>query len=588
MNYNFFVRIFSMKKVINLHLSCKRVKMSPVLFFVISFLFPFSAQADNTSNILDELDGVISQKAVFHKAIQTKIDSLVSLANIADEDELYRLYCEIYDCYNNYQVDSALMYIHKIEELPFTKADPELYKSVMMKKAITYALMGDFVMAIELLDNIDVKSASNSLRCEYFHSCRTIYGWYSEYINDGKHRNRRYSDLTQMYRDSILVHSEPGIRRNNVLADNYILQGNIGKAMDLLYDIINQAVDEQKVYAYYNLAQCYRIKGDDDKYAMYLALTAMSDIRNGITEYVALMELSGLMLRMGDVDRAYNYLFCSMEDAHFCGSFLRTFEVNTIFPIIDKEYREQEKRSQKFEHMMLTVVSVVSVILVFLLFYLQKQMARVRTIKEKLSQANKRLAVANNQLEDANQQLEDANSQLQGYNSKLGENNDMLSKANDLLQNTNKVKEEYIAHYLEMCRSYMDSFEDFRKNLLRLAKGNQHQEVMSLLKSGDVMEEEQKRFYADFDKSFLNIHPNFIGEFNALLKEDYQLIPKKGELLNIELRIFALIRLGVDDSAMIAHFLNYSLPTIYNYRSRIRNNSIYSKEEFNRRIMEIS
>jgi hypothetical protein len=178
--------------------------------------------------------------------------------------------------------------------------------------------------------------------------------------------------------------------------------------------------------------------------------------------------------------------------------------------------------------------------------------------------------------------------QLQGYNSQLGENNDMLSRANDLLQNTNKIKEEYIAHYLEMCRSYMDTFENFRKSLLRLAKSNQHQEIMKLLKSDDVMEDEQKRFFADFDKSFLNIHPDFIKEFNALLNEESQLVPKKGELLNIELRIFALIRLGVDDSAMIAHFLNYSLPTIYNYRSRIRNSSIYDKDEFNRRLMAIS
>ena len=241
-----------------------------------------------------------------------------------------------------------------------------------------------------------------------------------------------------------------------------------------------------------------------------------------------------------------------------------------------------------FEHTLFSGVCAFAVFLILALFYLQKQIKRVHNIKEKLSEANKRLAVTNNQLEDANRQLEEANMQLQGYNSQLGENNDMLSRANDLLQNTNKIKEEYIAHYLEMCRSYMDAFENFRKSLLKLAKNNQQQELMKLLKSDDVMEDEQKRFFADFDKSFLSIHPNFISEFNALLKDDCQLVPKKGELLNIELRIFALVRLGVDDSTMIAHFLNYSLPTIYNYRSRIRNNSIYDKDEFNRRLMAIS
>ena len=133
----------------------------------------------------------------------------------------------------------------------------------------------------------------------------------------------------------------------------------------------------------------------------------------------------------------------------------------------------------------------------------------------------------------------------------------------------------------------MDVFEKHRKKLLKLAKGNQFQEMMKLLKSDEIMESEQRKFYADVDKSFLSLYPNFIEQFNSLLQPEFQLAPRKGELLSTELRIFALIRLGVDDTAMIAHFLNCSLPTVYNYRSRIRNNSPLDKNEFYSRFMAI-
>ena len=559
-----------------------------ITILLLSFAFLGNARAQQLNTLLTELDKVIQEKGKYHKLLQGRIDSLKQLVGTSSDERQYAIYDQIYKCYNNYQVDSAFHYIQLMERLDAVRRNKTLSLMVGMKKAITFGIMGDFTSAIRIVDTINVDNASPEIRSEYFHTCRTVYGWYAEYIKDFHHDDNHYEQLTQSYRDSILQFTGAGIRRDNVLADNFIVKGEADAAIDILHDIITKAKDEQKVYAYYNLAQCYKVKGDDEKHALYLTLTAISDIKNGVTEYVALPELASLMLKMGDIDRAYTYLFCSMEDAHFCSAFLRTFEVNTIFPIIDKEYREQEKRNQLFEHTMFTAVCAFAVILILALFYLQKQMKRIHNIKEKLSEANKSLAIANSQLEEANLQLEAANSQLQDSNYQLDENNDMLSKANDILQNTNKIKEEYIAHYLELCRSYMDTFENFRKSLLKLAKSNQQQELMKLLKSDNVMEDEQKRFFADFDKSFLSIHPHFITEFNALLNEDSQLIPKKGELLNIELRIFALIRLGVDDSAMIAHFLNYSLPTIYNYRSRIRNASIYDKDEFNRRLMEIS
>ena len=118
-----------------------------------------------------------------------------------------------------------------------------------------------------------------------------------------------------------------------------------------------------------------------------------------------------------------------------------------------------------------------------------------------------------------------------------------------------------------------------------MAKSKNHDELLKRLNSSELMDEEQQRFYKDFDESFLNIHPQFVERFNALLADDKQIKVKRNELLTTELRIFALIRLGVTDTAAIAHFLNYSTATVYNYRSRIRNNSKYDKSAFEEMVM---
>ncbi len=561
-----------------------------LLFFVLFFIVNFHSSAQDAKSALEELDNVILQKDKYRKKIQYRIDSLKLLIPSSKDEGRIAIYKQLYDSYNNYQVDSALHYINLLLRMPQIKE--RYYDNVLvnLNKAVTYGLMGDFCSAMQIVDTIDVSNAPERVRAEFFHTCRTVYGWNAEYVKDRHEYDSKLEHITQMYRDSILQKTEPGVRRSIVQADNSIVNGDADAAINILIDVIPNAENEQKIYAYYNLAECYRVKGDKEKYIMYLAMTAMADIKNGVTEYTALPELANLMYENGDISRAYNYLFCSMEDAHFCNAFLRTIEVNNIFPIIDKEYRNQLKRNQTFEHVLLTGVSILSILLIFGVFYLQKQMSRMNVIRKKLADTNRELEDTNGKLANANDQLENANVQLQKYNSQLGESYEMLSQANSKLQNNNKIKEEYIAHYLELCRSYMDTFEKFRKSILKLAKNNQHNELMKMLKSEEVMQDEQKLFFEDFDKSFLSIHPNFIDEFFDLIDEDtrLQITPKKGEILSIELRIFALIRLGVDDPNMIAHFLDYSLPTIYNYKSRIIKKSIFSKEEFMEKLMAIA
>ena len=206
------------------------------------------------------------------------------------------------------------------------------------------------------------------------------------------------------------------------------------------------------------------------------------------------------------------------------------------------------------------------IMLVLAVLYLRSQM-------HKLTQTRHQLSIANDQLEQANRLL--------------GMRNDTLLESNTMLQQMDRVKEEYIALFLDRCQKYLSALEKYRKSLLKLAKSNQQSELMKKLKDDALIEAEQEKLYADFDEAFLDLHPHFVEKFNALLRPEERLTPKRHERLNTELRIFALIRLGVTDTAQIAQFLDYSMPTIYNYRSRIRNKSIYSKEEFDKKLMEL-
>ena len=178
----------------------------------------------------------------------------------------------------------------------------------------------------------------------------------------------------------------------------------------------------------------------------------------------------------------------------------------------------------------------------------------------------KRLSVIRKQLYRTNQELKKLNQDLQdSYNN---------------LEEANHVKEEYIARFFDQCSEYIEKLENYRKSLNAKAKNNQLDDLFKMIKSTTLVETELEELYQNFDSIFLNIYPSFIQEFNALLLPEEQIVPKAGELLNTELRIFALIRLGITDSIKIANFLRYSLRTVYNYRTKVRNKAAGSREEF--------
>ena len=332
-----------------------------------------------------------------------------------------------------------------------------------------------------------------------------------------------------------------------------ILSGQADQAIPILNKVLTSPLDiQEKAYAYYTLSLAYEAKKDTDMEIYYLAQTALIDLNASVREYAALQKLARLVYQQGDPERAYNYVSCSMKDAVACNARLRFLEVTEFYPIIDKAYSDKKAQEKRLGRILTLSITGLAVYLILLAFYLYHGLRKLSLMRKNLSKSNKELVALNQQL-----------------------------------QQTGKIKEVYIARYLDRCVSYLDKLEQYRRSLEKLAMASRIEDLFKAIRSADFLREERKNFYNEFDKSFLELFPNFIHDFNSLLNEDGKIEPKPGEILNTELRIFALIRLGVTDANRIAHFLGYSLATVYNYRSKIRNKAKGDKDNFEEEVMRL-
>ena len=307
------------------------------------------------------------------------------------------------------------------------------------------------------------------------------------------------------------------------------------KALPMLNQMLTTSLDlRQKAYIYYTLSMAYEVKNEPDMQIYYLAQTAIIDLSTSVREYASLQKLARLIYHHGDLKRAYSYLSCSMEDAVACNARLRFAEVTEFYPIIDHAYSQKEAQEKRMVVILLVCMGILAILLIILASYLYYGL-------KKLSITRKYLYLSNKELQAANESL----------------------------AQTGKIKEVYIARYLDRCVSYLEKLEQYRRSLEKLAMASRIDDLFKAIRSEQFLRDERKNFYNEFDKSFLELFPNFIEDFNKLLTDEGKIYPKPGEILNTELRIFALIRLGVTDANRIAHFLGYSLATVYNYRSKI-------------------
>lgn len=532
-----------------------------------------------TQSLLCTLDDVImNHKMQYREQRLKQINQLKVQARSATGYNKYNLYKEIFDLYSHFQTDSAQVYICKIRQLPAYKTDVVMQATLHIAQAEIMAVSALYAEALNELDKVPrslINAEHIELRLYYYRIKRTIYGWMCTYYTKASEQHQLWEEKTMNYRDSLLsFETIKNLNRDIVLADKYNALGQPQKAINMLKPYAAQASEATPhPYVCFTLAQAYLLKGNRAKGVYYLTLTAIADLHNATCEYQALPMLAQILFDNGDVERAYSYLLCSMEDASYCKAGLRSIEASNIFPIIDKQYKQREKEQRQRDHVLMYALVALSFVLIGVVLYLRKQMQKLREMRHQQTRNNAELAAANQRMHEANEKLQAALQEVKNTNEEL-------QNTYSQLRMTDKVKEEYIARYLNRCRMYLDQLAEFRSFTLRLIKNRHFEEVANQLKRDLNAKVEQTQFYADFDAAFLTLFPDFVSSFNALLQPEHQLTVKKNGLLNTELRIYALIRLGIHDTTRIAHFLDYSTATVYNYRSKIRNKAICPPEEF--------
>lgn len=314
------------------------------------------------------------------------------------------------------------------------------------------------------------------------------------------------------------------------------------------------------------MAWAYQRLGNIDKQKENLLISSIADLQASVREYVSLRQLAVLLFQEGDIENAHEFLQIAMDDAQKCNARLRILEINDIFPIVNAAFVQKIQEQKMQQRVSIVIISLLVLFLLAAIWRIWKQM-------KKTSEAHRETKEANNQLKRLNAELVDFNKRL--------------TEANHAIAENSKIKEEYIAQFMDQCSLYIEKFDAYRKSLNKLLSAGKIDDLKKVLKSTDLMGDELKAFYRNFDATFLKLFPTFVTDFNKLLISEGQIVLKKEGQLNTELRVFALIRLGITDSVKIAQFLRYSVTTIYNYRTKTRNKALGNRNELEKRVMEI-
>lgn len=538
-----------------------------IVFFL--FIVSLSTKIDAKSvnlNLLEDVSALIKEKDYYTDLKEAKIQEIRSMFNTPNLTslQLYDLNLQLYNEYSTYISDSAIIYAKKISEIAFEIDDVVRKEQSTLLLSSSFTIAGMYIDALELLNTIDVDDLPEFLKVQYFDCYKQLYKFYSS----GSIHARLYNEKSAIYRDSLLMVLDPNSNHYKIVyADKLQETGNPDRALAILselYELSTQDDHERAVLAY-SLAVVYREKGDVEKQKQYLALSAMSDIKNAIKENAAMSALSVVLYKQGKIDDAYLCIKSSMEDAMFCNARLRSYEVSNIFPIIELAYKDKVSKQNDQLQYFLIGVTILSVFLTLMTVYVYKQMKRISRIRKTLYRTNVQLSQLNNDLKDSNK---------------------LLSKVNIELKEANRIKETYIGHFLDLCSAYINKLETYQSMLNQKARDKKLDELYKILRSNKMIENELLELLNRFDNIFLQLYPHFVHDFNLLLVEEERFMLGPNEMLNTELRIFALIRLGIKDSARIANFLHYSPNTIYNYRTRTRNKAI-SRDDFEEKVIKI-
>lgn len=516
---------------------------------------------DDVRTALKELDEVIAQKEMIEAQKEDRITQIKGkLADASDDRQRYELLDELVDEYFQYNIDSTAFLSRLKLSIAERTGNNDLINDARYDIADRHTMSGLADATFNELKLIDIEGLYEGSKLRYYSILNTIYRTLEVEAVD-ETLAQEYARQKTRYRELLLsALGKDDISRIYVMTEILLQSDRPQEALDLLIPWVEEkkpSLNESGILCY-SIASAYAMLEDVDKAILWYARSAKSDLLVPKYEYRSLYELAGLLNRRGDIERAYSYITRSIEDAVQSNAQIHKQFAYQLLPIISNSYDSlMRQKNTQMKYTLIAMGIVLGLLIIMSLVLLREK---------------KKVTLAERQTKDSNEQLRKLNAELHDY---------VI-----LLQETNEIKDSYLGRYLNMCSDYIDGLDRYRSSLRKT--GKEGGDVMAALKSKAFMEAELEEFYTQFDATFLDLFPDFIPQVNELLQEDKRISYKpKERLLSTELRVLALIRLGVNDSARIAQFLRRSVSTIYNYRVKMRNAAKVDREEFENRLMKI-
>jgi len=516
------------------------------LFFQIFFCQTIAAQTDwfkQLDHYISKRDEIDTAKKDQIKAIN--IDLKKGRESMDLEHEFRSLMASI-KVYEYFVYDSAFKYAQAANRLAYSLKDEAKIAESKSKLSLIMLLKGLYTSSIDTIKTVKYQYLSKDKKKEFYSTAYRAYYDLSGYSRD-KHYSEAYKKLGHFYSQKLIEEfKEPSFEKLLGLALQNMVGGHLYPAEKHYLNLLNQfhLNDHETAIVTSGLGFIYADRGDIEKAKEYLMQASIADIKSATKETTACRSLAEIFYKEGEIEKAYQYILLAKADADFYGSEQRKFEISYILPLIESARFQKANKQKKM------AILIGLLVLIFSLVILRQL---------------KKLREARNEIESSNENL---------------------TRVNELLREASQIKEEYIGYYFNFSSQYIDKLEDFKKSISRQLITKSYDNIELELKKYNS-KKERKSLFEDFDRIFLKLFPDFVSRFNQLFDEKDRIYLKEDLCLNTDLRIFALIRIGVADSEKIASILNLSVNTIYTYKTKIRNRSIYPNEAFDLRVMAI-
>lgn len=543
------------------------------------FLLPVSAHNADTEAVLRRLDSVLENHDEWEGVKRHRLSELHKKESQARSiEERYWSNKNLFEEYSVYNADSAMTYANRNHAIALSLGDTSRRIEWDINRSFILSVTGLLKEAQDIIDSVDIAEIPEYLMADYYNQMAYLYSHYGQYLGQDRTASTDYYIQSRAYQDSTLLHASAEdpmylwyrawvtlnssqSERREMIAE---LKANVDSAA------MDSRTDAMKAYV---LARLYEKEEDVENRIKYLAISAICDTKIANKDIASLEELGKLMLAEGNIDRAYAYVNYCQQQAQSFHNRVRAFTLANLEKNIRETYGRRDVSQRKRLHAYLVILGVLSTVLIVAIFMIVRK-------NKRLNESRGRLSRLNRELQESVAELTVLREAQDATNRRLKEVNSDLSNVNMQLKESNLIKEEYVGQMFSICSDYINKLESFRKDVSRKLKTGQIEALRKSVDSPSMVQSELKEFYHSFDTIFLNLFPDFVREFNKLLRPDEQIVLGEGELLNTPLRIYALVRLGITDSVKIAALLHCSAQTVYNNRLRVRNKACIPKEHF--------